>query len=455
MATTGRYARQEAVEGWDQSRLTEAAIAVAGCGPTAFFCGLMAAAMGFGRLVLLGVEDAPGPAAGGPRRRLLAGPNLTPALAHAPWGEIYRRINPSVRVYSCHLCLEPRLVDKLPAVDALIVAGNDLPAREAGERLARDAGMPVVAGGTAGVGGIWGKPLRNRLAARLHGHEESPLLSQIIAALLVEEARKALMPLAGEAGRTSRTNALALSPRTRPATRVGARLASQRPRLALVGAGALGTWFGLALGFSGLEGAVAIYDDDVIDETNLNRQILFHGAVGQPKATVLARRLQGWFTRLRVSGYGVRADDDCGEQLRQASVLVACPDNFRARALLNRVARRHERVLLSGGTSAMGGSCAVYEPGHTACLSCRMKIEELASAEERPQGCGQVHAASVVTSNAITGALMVLGLRDMLRAQTPAGIWEYDGTIRNTRIGVHSERPACHCHLTTTHRLRR
>ena len=446
MAAPGRYARQEAVLGWDQSRLTQATVAVAGSGPTAFFCGLMAAAMGFGRLVLLGVADAPGRDVGGVGHGLFPRPDLAPTLAQTPWGEIFRRINPAVRVYPCYLRLGPRLVRKLPKVDGLIVAGNDLSARHAGECLAREAGIPVVAGGTASVGGIWGEALKNRLAARLHGHEESPLLSQIVAGLLVEEVRKALMPLACEAGRSSRTNALALSPLGRRTVGQQGQLAAQRPHLALVGAGALGTWFGLALGFSGLGTSLSIYDDDVVDETNLNRQILFYDAAGQPKAPVLARRLQGWFPRLRVSGYGIRADEGCGGHLQQARVLVACPDNFRARALLNRLARRHKRVLLSGGTSAMGGSCAVYEPGRTACLSCRMRIEELASAENRPQGCGQVHAASVVTSNAITGALMVLGLRDQLRAQTPAGIWEYDGTIRDTRIGVHSEHPACRCH---------
>jgi len=380
MATAGRYARQEAVEGWNQSRLTEATIAVAGSGPTAFFCGLMAAAMGFGRLILLGGAPAPDRPTRGPSHRPFPGPDLAPALAQTPWSEIFRRINPAVMVYPCHMRLEPRLARKLPAVDGLIVAGNDLSARDAGERLARDAGIPVVAGGTASVGGIWGRPRRDRLAVRLHGNEESPLLSQIVAGLLVEEVRKALMPLACEAGRSFRTNILALSPMGRRAAPRGRKLKGQDPHLALVGAGALGTWFGLALGFSGLQGTLVIYDDDVIDETNLNRQILFYDAAGQPKAPVLARRLQRWFPRMRASGYGIRADDECGGQLQQSPVLVACPDNFRARALLNRLARRHKRVLLSGGTSAMGGSCAVYEPGRTACLSCRMRIEELASA---------------------------------------------------------------------------
>ena len=53
----------------------------------------------------------------------------------------------------------------------------------------------------------------------------------------------------------------------------------------------------------------------------------------------------------------------------------------------------------------------------------------------------------MVTSNAITGALMVLSLQQMLAGSPLAGIWEYDGTAQSTRISVRSERPACQCHL--------
>ena len=49
-----RYARQEAIPGWDQRRLSEATTAIAGNGPMALLTALMAAAMGFGRLVLIG-----------------------------------------------------------------------------------------------------------------------------------------------------------------------------------------------------------------------------------------------------------------------------------------------------------------------------------------------------------------------------------------------------------------
>ena len=76
-----------------------------------------------------------------------------------------------------------------------------------------------------------------------------------------------------------------------------------------------------------------------------------------------------------------------------------------------------------------------------------MRIDELAQREQAPQGCGEVAEPSVVTSNAVTGGLMVLSLLELLVDRPPAEIWEYDGTARHERIGLRSGRPACDCHL--------
>lgn len=429
-----RYTRQQALAGWDQQRLSDATLAIAGAGPTAFLCGLMAAAMGFGRLVLLrGQAKANGCA-------------LLERLPFAAWSKLYERVNPQVKVYTSEVRLRESVLGRLPTIDGLIVAGNDLVARHAGWKLAQEGTIPVVAGGTSGRAGIWGTAALDRKVAPFQQRPESPLVSQIIAALLVEDMRKALLQLPDEAGRADRHNMLCLPSLQGAQGKRYLPLQSHWRGISMVGAGALGTWFGLGLGLSGLPAALNIYDDDEIDESNLNRQILFYDAVGQYKAPVLAARLQKLFPQLRVSGYGLRADDRNARQLAQTSVLAACPDNFVARAFLNDLAKHYERLLVSGGTAAAGGSCIMYEPGRSACLSCRLNIDELAQQERQPQSCAQVVEASVVTSNALIGALMVWLLRGLVGGRTETGIWEYDGTAQNERLGVRSERPACGCH---------
>ena len=129
------------------------------------------------------------------------------------------------------------------------------------------------------------------------------------------------------------------------------------------------------------------------------------------------------------------------------ALLAACPDSFGARAFLNEVARDRRAALISGSTSATGGSSATYVPGHTPCLSCLSDIDRLAMQETQSVGCTTHVETSVVTSNAITGALMAWGVREMLSGRVPRGVWEYDGRARSERLGVHSCRPQCRCHM--------
>lgn len=88
-----------------------------------------------------------------------------------------------------------------------------------------------------------------------------------------------------------------------------------------------------------------------------------------------------------------------------------------------------------------------YAPGATCCLACLMDIEGLARRESEARGCARVAEASVVTSNAIVGALMAWAVRDLFAGKVRAGIWEYDGQAEGARLGVHSVRPPCSCHL--------
>lgn len=428
-----RYSRQNLLGGWQQQRLSDATIAIAGSGPLAFLVGLMAAAMGMGRLAMLGAGK---------------GQSMRISLGEGSWAELYRRVNPQVRVYAAPTRLSLGLLRRLPALDGLVVAGNDLEAHAVAQRAAREFSIPIVAGATAGHLGVWGRPVPTPALVRLCAHQEFPLLSQVVAGLLVEEMRKALLPLSGESGPSDRSNFLCLPVPRQPTNQRRLMRTAASQNLVLVGAGALGTWFGMAMGMAGLPVGLHLYDDDEVSETNLNRQVLFYDAVGENKATVLAARLQGLFPHLKVYGYGARADSNTEEFLTEHPTMVACPDSFAARAYLNGLAKKRGRMLVSGGTSASGGSCLIYESGRTACLDCRLRIDQLAQVEAAPQSCARQAQPSIVTSNAMVGALMALLLHERLGTGRPqAGMWEYDGRPQHTRLRLGSEWPACECHL--------
>ncbi len=103
---------------------------------------------------------------------------------------------------------------------------------------------------------------------------------------------------------------------------------------------------------------------------------------------------------------------------------------------------------MNGGTSPAGGACSTYVPGATPCLSCLLDLDRLIHHESVPRPCGQQVEASVVTSNAIAGAMMVWLLQEMLQGgRVRQGVWEYDSRGRDVRVGVHSQREGCACHL--------
>ncbi len=435
-----RYARQQAIDGWDQSRLTEATLAVVGSGPTAFLAALMATAMGFGNVALFGCAQ-----------RRESGINSLDVLlrsSNKAWASLLRRVNPEVKIYPLQRRVSAALIGKLPNLGGVIVAGNDVDNLLLARELARETSFPVVAGGAAGAVGFWGVPATDPLTLRVCQHEEWPLMSQIIAGLLVDEIRKVVLPLSNEAGRTTERHLIALS--RLPGVCEPEHKRPFRPHcdgLAVIGAGALGTWFGLATGMLGIRLPVHIYDDDTVEKTNLNRQVLFFDSVGKSKAIALASRLKALFPSIAINGYGMRVDEGTVEHVPGRALLAACPDNFAVRAFLNGVAGSRRAILISGGTSAMGGSSATYVPGHTSCLSCLTDIDRLAIQETHTISCTVHVETSVVTSNAITGALMAWSVRELLAGNVPEGIWEYDSRARTDRIGVHSTRPQCRCHL--------
>jgi len=148
---------------------------------------------------------------------------------------------------------------------------------------------------------------------------------------------------------------------------------------------------------------------------------------------------------MRIGAHSVLIREGTLSQLRSSDALICCPDNFTARALLNRVAISRKQPLVNGGTEPFSGDATCYVPGRTPCLDCSLHIEALAHSADVVAQC---HTAQVstVTSNAIIGAIMVWMLRNILTGQVPEGIVEYDGSMGEKRIGVRAWKTACNCH---------
>jgi adenylyltransferase/sulfurtransferase len=103
-------------------------------------------------------------------------------------------------------------------------------------------------------------------------------------------------------------------------------------RVLVVGAGGLGSPVLSYLAAAGV-GTLGVVDDDIVDVSNLHRQVIHTvSEVGQPKVLSAARRVRGLSPHIDVEAYQVRLDTDNAERLLDGwDVVLDCTDSFTTR----------------------------------------------------------------------------------------------------------------------------
>jgi molybdopterin/thiamine biosynthesis adenylyltransferase len=212
--------------------------------------------------------------------------------------------------------------------------------------------------------------------------------------------------------------------------------------VSIIGAGALGGPCALYLAAAGI-GQIELWDDDIVERSNLQRQIQFGAAdTGAGKADRLAARLRTIDPALTIISVGrrfARGDAPSG------NILIDASDNFSTRFALNQFAHTHRRALVSGAASGWTGQVGVFASGVQADAPCyQCWVPESPPAAE---ACDEVGVAGPVTG--ITGSAMAL---ETLKLITGAGapligriqlIDGLGGTSRTARLTRDPECPVC------------
>ncbi|UOD32448.1 molybdopterin-synthase adenylyltransferase MoeB [Massilia violaceinigra] len=141
----------------------------------------------------------------------------------------------------------------------------------------------------------------------------------------------------------------------------------------VIGAGGLGSPAALYLASAGI-GRIVLVDDDEVDLTNLQRQVLHTTArVGQAKAESGRTALLAINPGIDVVALRERADDArLAELVGQASVVLDCSDNFATRHAVNRACVAHTVPLVSGAVIRFDGQISVFDArrADSPCYSC-------------------------------------------------------------------------------------
>lgn len=158
---------------------------------------------------------------------------------------------------------------------------------------------------------------------------------------LARYARHVSMPEVGEEGQLKLLDAKAL----------------------LIGAGGLGSPAGLYLAAAGV-GTIGVVDNDVVDLSNLQRQILHDESwVGRPKVESAAHRLHGINSDVKVITHPVRLDrSNAMEIFQQYDFIVNGCDNFSTRYLANDASVFLKKPMIDGSIFRFEGQVTVFDP---------------------------------------------------------------------------------------------
>jgi molybdopterin/thiamine biosynthesis adenylyltransferase len=143
---------------------------------------------------------------------------------------------------------------------------------------------------------------------------------------------------------------------------VAGQLALKNSRVLIIGLGGLGSPVSLYLAAAGV-GCLILVDDDEVDITNLQRQIV-HGEhnVGMSKVESAAESLKRLNPNTLIQTQAVRLQGKALlETLKQVDLVVDCTDNFFTRFEINQACVSLKLPLVSGAAIRMEGQVSVFD----------------------------------------------------------------------------------------------
>jgi adenylyltransferase/sulfurtransferase len=222
-------------------------------------------------------------------------------------------------------------------------------------------------------------------------------------------------------------------------------------RVVVIGAGALGAVHVETLARAGV-GKIRIVDRDVVEKSNLHRQILYterDAEEGVPKAVAAERRVREINADVDVEGIVEDVNALSVERLVEGVDLVLdATDNFETRYLLNDVCSKFGIPWIYGAVVGGGGATMTIRPGLTACLRCLFESMPAPGSAPTCDTAGVVlPAVAIIASLQAAEAIKLLsGRHELLHG----GLLQFDvWENRWVRIGLdglleRGDCPVCH-----------
>ena len=145
----------------------------------------------------------------------------------------------------------------------------------------------------------------------------------------------------------------------------------KKSKVFIAGAGGLGSPISIYLAAAGV-GKIVLIDKDVVELSNLNRQILYwEKDVGTSKALSAQEKLTKMNSDINIdSVHGILDENNVLDLVEDADLIIDAMDNFSARYLLNKTALKKRIPFVHGAIYGFHGQATTVLPGKTACLRC-------------------------------------------------------------------------------------
>ena len=223
----------------------------------------------------------------------------------------------------------------------------------------------------------------------------------------------------------------------------GGQKALKDARVMVIGAGGLGAPVLQYLAAAGV-GTLGVIDDDRVENTNLQRQVIHKDkSIGMPKVFSAKEEMEAQNPYVTVRPYNRRLTAEIAADLfSEYDLVLDGTDNFDTRYLVNRAAVEARLPLISGALSQWEGQLSVFDPAHGApCYQC---IFERAPAADLAPSCAE--AGVIGPLPGVIGAMMaveaikvITGAGTALRGQMVI----YDALYGESRTIAVKPRPDC------------
>jgi molybdopterin-synthase adenylyltransferase len=221
----------------------------------------------------------------------------------------------------------------------------------------------------------------------------------------------------------------------------------KKAKVFLAGAGGLGSPAAYYLAAAGI-GTIIIADHDVVELSNLNRQILhWEENIGKNKVDSAAQKLRGFNPGIKIQTVSETiGETNVSKLIGDADIIVDAMDNLPTRYLLNKTAQAKGIPFVHGAVYGFEGRVMTVLPGKSACLNCLYHGAEVPRSKfpiigVTPGVIGCIQATEVIK--------YIVGMGDLLTDR----LLNYDGlSMKFNEFKINRDPECQHCKDTAGNR---